>query len=56
MPHKIVDFTMAKTNKVHPVPLAFTRLCQVDSSALIIWTGPFPIKGIYGYFYYYHVL
>ena len=36
--------------------ITLTHLCRVEASTLFLWTGPFPIKVVPGYFYYYSVL
>ena len=31
-------------------PRVLTHLCRVDSSTLTLWPGPFPVKGVSGWF------
>ena len=34
----------------HTFPIILTHLCQMDSSTLTLWTGPFPTEGVSGQF------
>ena len=43
-------YMIVKFYEVYPVSL--NHLCRVDASTLSLWTGPFPIVGMSGLFFF----
>ena len=54
--HGVWSAEVEMGDQILHLPKYLTHLSRVDSSTLMLWTGPFLVKGCLVSFYFYHIL